>query len=210
MLRRTILLGLTAAAALAVGETNAFAQSTGIHPPSMHHQMGGMGQGMSHGMMGVAHDSATMAQMRIIHELFINHDRIRRTVTALPDGIRALTESDDPRIAQLLKAHVASMRERVDTGNDPGLPIESESLRSIFRNHDRIRTTVETTDKGVVVVQTSTDPETVVALQQHASEVTDFVKEGMAAMRTVMMRHMRGTDSVMHNASTGHRMDDGR
>ena len=113
-------------------------------------------------------------------------------MTNLPDGIRTVTESDDARIAQLIKDHVASMGQRVDTGNDPGLPIESPALHSIFKNYDKIQTKVETTDKGVVIVQTSTDPETVAALQQHASEVTDFVKDGMIAMRTAMMKNMGG------------------
>ena len=59
--------------------------------------------------------------------LFINHDRITRTVTNLPNGIRTVTESSDPRIAQLLKDHVTRMRQRVETENDPGLPIESQA-----------------------------------------------------------------------------------
>ncbi len=40
----------------------------------------------------MAHDSATMAQLGVIHDLFINHDSITRTVTNLPDGIRTVTE----------------------------------------------------------------------------------------------------------------------
>ena len=193
----TSLIGLSAAVALVVGiGTYAFAQSSqggapGFHP-SMHNMGDGMMKGMGPGMMGMGHDAATMAQMGDIHELFSNHDRITRTVTNLPDGIRTVTESDDPRIAQILKDHVATMRQRVDTGNDPGLPIESEALHSIFKNYDKIETKVETTEKGVVVVQTSTDPETVAALQQHASEVTDFVKDGMAAIRTAMMKNAGG------------------
>ena len=47
-----------------------------------------------------------MAQMGDIHELFVNHDRITRTVTNLPNGIRTVTESADPRIAQLFTDHV--------------------------------------------------------------------------------------------------------
>jgi hypothetical protein len=172
----------------------------------------GMGHRMGRGMMGMAmgHDAGTMAQMRAIHELFLNHDRITRTVTNLPDGIRTVTESGDPRIAQLLKDHVASMRQRVDAGDDPGLPIESDALRAIFQNYDKIETVVETTEKGVVVVQTSSDPATATALQQHASEVTDFVKLGMAAMRGAMMKNMgRTTDHGMRggqvpNAPGGH------
>jgi hypothetical protein len=160
--------------------------------------------GMGPGMMARGHDAATMAQMHDIHELFANHDRITRTVTNLPDGIRTVTESPDPRTAQLLKDHVASMRQRVDRGDDPGLPIESEALQSIFQNYEKIHTTVETTSTGIVVTQTSRDQATVAALQQHASEVTDFVNDGMAAMHTAMMKKMSGTmQHGMHGAMMG-------
>jgi hypothetical protein len=148
--------------------------------------------GMGRGMMGRSHDAATMAQMRDIHELFMNHDRITRTVTKLPNGIRTVTESDDPRIAQLIKDHVTGSDQRVEAGDDPGLPIESEALRFIYRNHDKIRTTLEPTATGIVVVQTSTDPNTVAALQQHASEVTEFINDGMAAMHRAMMKSRSG------------------
>ena len=141
-----------------------------------------------------------MAQMGDIHELFVNHDRITRTVTNLPNGIRTVTESADPRIAQLLKDHVTSMGQRVETGNDPGLPIESQALRSIYQNYDKIHTTFEPTATGIVVIQTSTDQGTVAALQQHASEVTDFVKDGMAAMHGAMMKNGGG---MMHGGMMG-------
>lgn len=216
----TTLIGLGAVVALVVGiGTYAFAQSSQGGAPGFHpfmHNMGDGMKGMGPGMMGMGHDAATMAQMGDIHELFSNHDRITRTVTNLPDGIRTVTESDDPRIAQILKDHVATMRQRVDTGNDPGLPIESEALHSIFKNYDKIETKVETTEKGVVVVQTSTDPEAVAALQQHASEVTDFVKDGMAAMRTAMMKNAGGMmphgmhGGMMRNAPNGNTAPDAR
>jgi hypothetical protein len=178
-------------------------------PPFM--QGSGMGHGMGPGMMhmgamgGMAHDAATMAQLGTIHDLFLNHDRIERTVTNLVDGIRTTTESDDARIAQLIKDHVADMGQRVAAGNDPGLPIESDALRSIFNNYDKIRTKVETTEKGIVVTQTSADPQTVAALQQHASEVSDFVTQGMVAMRTAMMKKMGGMMPVgMHHGMSNH------
>jgi hypothetical protein len=172
--------------------------------PGMMHGMGPGKMGMMH-VMGMAHDNATMAQLADIHELFINHDKIERTVENLPDGIRTKTESEDLRIAQLLKDHVASMSKRVETGNDPGLPIESDALHSIFRNYRKIATKVETTDKGVIVVQTSTDKETVASLQQHASEVSDFVAQGMVAMRNAMMKKMAGMmPAAMHGGMPGH------
>jgi len=81
------------------------------------------------------------------------------------------------------------MDQRVSAGNDPGLPMESPALHSIFRNADKVQTSIQTTTNGVIVVQTSTDPETVAALQEHASEVSDLVKGGMAAMRAAMMKN---------------------
>jgi len=146
-------------------------------------------------MMGAGHDSSTIAQMSVIHELVINHDRITRTVTNLPNGTRTVTESDDPQIAQLIKDHVASMTQRVDARSDPGLPIESPALHAILKNGDKVRTKVETTAKGTIVTQTSSDPETVAALQSHAGEVSDLVAGGMAAVHTAMLRNGAG---MMH------------
>ena len=180
-------------------------------------QRGMMGTGP--GTMGSGQDSSTMAEMGIIHELMVNHDRVKRTVTNLSDGIRTVTESDDPQTAKLIKEHVASMDRRVRTKDDPGLPMESPALKKILRNGDKIQSAVETTAKGVVVVQRSTDPETVAALKQHASEVSDLVKGGMMAMHEAMMKsgagmhdqhlaevHERG-DEVMgfDHAKTTHR-----
>lgn len=142
-------------------------------------------------MMQGGQDAGAMAQMRGIHELFANHDRMTRTVTNLPDGIRTVTESDDPRVAKLITDHVASSRKQVESGIDPGLPIESAALRAIYAHYDKIVTTVEATEKGVVVVQTSTDPQVVAALQQHAAEVTEFINDGMAAMHKAMMKNGR-------------------
>jgi hypothetical protein len=139
-------------------------------------------------MMGMAHDSATMSQMRGIHELLANHDRITRTVTNLENGIRTVTESDDPSVARQIREHVGENHARVVAGDDPGLPMESAALRTIYRNHDRISTVIDTTAKGIIVVQTSTDAETVAALQKHAAEVSELVRGGMAAMREAMMR----------------------
>jgi len=129
-----------------------------------------------------------MAEMSVIHELFMSHARITRTVTNLPDGVRTVTASDDPRVAQLLKGHVARMDVLVDTGRDPNLPMESPALRTLFRKFETIKTSSEVTATGVVVTQTSSDPETVQALRQHASEVTNFVDQGMAAMHDAMMK----------------------
>jgi hypothetical protein len=169
----------------------------GFGPFAMHGMgpgMMGMGPGM---MMGMAPDNATRSQLQVIHTLLVNHDRITRTVTNLPNGIRTVTESDDPAFAAQIKKHVADMGKRVGNGDDPGLPIESDNLHAIFRDNGKIKTSYETTDKGIVVVQTSDDAVTVAALQAHASEVTDLVKGGMAALQTAMMKRHGGVMGAM-------------
>ncbi len=188
---RNVIVLLAAAALGAVSVWAQQPQSVPTHDPGSHNQAGMM-NGMGQAMMGRGMDAATMAQMGDIHEMFMAHERITRTVTNLPDGIRTVTESQDPRIAKILVAHVMSMNERVEKGDDPGLPIESEALRAIFKNHDKIRTTVEATATGIIVIQTSADQETVALLQQHASEVSKFVEEGMAAMHEAMMKNRGG------------------
>jgi hypothetical protein len=157
-----------------------------IGPAPAGAQGGGMGMGM-----GMRHDSTTRARMAVIHDLMLNHDRISRTVTNLTDGVRTVTESDDAVLAQRIKEHVGDMHRQVVAGDDPGWPMESEALRTIFRDHARIRTVIDTTAKGIVMMQTSADSGTVAALQRHAAEVSELVRGGMAAMHA-RMRHRGG------------------
>lgn len=210
MKNRKRLIAIAAATLLVAGVgTYAFTASseegtTHFGPRGMHsmHQ-GMMGHGMmGPGMMGMGrgmggHDSATAGDMSAIHELAANHDRIRRKVTNLPDGIRTVTESDDPRIAQLIKEHVARMGQRVRAGKMMGVPIESPAVHEMYANKDKIRTTTEATANGIIVTQTSSDPKIAALLQEHAVEVTALVKGGMEAMHAAMMKNHGGE---MHGA----------
>jgi peptidoglycan/xylan/chitin deacetylase (PgdA/CDA1 family) len=165
------------------------------------HRMGPGHDHAGHGMMGSRFDKATAADVDLIHELLDNHDLIKRTVEKLPDGIRTVTESDDPRVAKYIKDHVQRMGQRVRAGNEMGLPMESPALLAIYRNRDKITTKVETTDKGVVVVQTSGDPAAVAVLQEHAGEVSDLVRGGMRALHSAMMKN--GGMGMMHGGMHG-------
>lgn len=208
MKNKTLVIGGIAAATLLVGGW-ALAQSGGHGPGGMrgmglgmHGQMGpGMqggqrGQGMrgqmGSGMMGMMGGNATASERSDLHDLFANHDKIKRSVTHLPDGIRTVTESDDPEVAATIQKHVAEMGKRVEEGRDPNLPIETPALRAIFQNKDKIKTAYEATEKGIIVVQTSTDATTVKALQDHAAEVTDLAQRGMVAAHEAMMKNGGG------------------
>jgi hypothetical protein len=165
-------------------------------------QTGGMGPGMMHGMehgamagghgpmagavaMLTRQDEGSSADMGLVHDLVMNHNRIRRTVTNLPDGIKTITESDDPQVAQTIKDHVASMSQRLKDGRE--FNIFSSTLPVLFENRDKIKSVVEVTEKGSVVTRTSTDAKVVAALQGHAAEVTELAQEGPVAMMRGMM-----------------------
>jgi hypothetical protein len=84
------------------------------------------------------------------------------------------------------------MVQRLSNGKEFNL--FSKTIPVLFDNRDKIKTTVETTTKGSVVTQTSADAKVVAALQEHATEVDELVREGMIAM----MRNMRAS---MHGAA---------
>lgn len=129
---------------------------------------------------GPAQSNAFGSDMSVVHAMLVSHDQIKRTVTNLPDGIRTVTESDDPQVAKEIKEHVASMSQRLKDGRV--FNVASHALPRIFANSDKIRTDIEQTPKGVIVTQTSTDPAAVTALQTHAGEVSDLVRGGMVAL----------------------------
>ena len=134
------------------------------------------GEGCCGSMMGGGH----MADMRLIHQLFANRDRIQRSVTLRSDGLETLTESDDPEVAKVIQAHVASMSARVTDGR----PIHQRDplFREIFRHAADIRFSHEPTPRGVKVVETSSSAYAVKLIQAHAAVLNLFLKNGPSEM----------------------------
>jgi hypothetical protein len=194
---RNIVVGIAAWLGLGLAVTTVLAQPYGMGMgmgPGMMHGMGHGAAAGGHGPMAGAvamltkQDAGSSADMGLVHDLLMNHNKIKRTVTNLPDGIRTATESDDPQVAQAIKAHVASMSQRLQDGRE--FNIFSTTLPVLFENRDKIQSVVEVTQKGSIVTRTSTDAKVVAALQGHAAEVTGLVQEGMIAMRRGMMGRM--------------------
>ncbi|MQA74315.1 MAG: hypothetical protein GEU88_08270 [Solirubrobacterales bacterium] len=128
-------------------------------------------------------DSDVMEDMRVIHELLTSHDQISRHVEDLPDGIRARTTSRDRTVAELIATHVRQMKARVKEG-DP-IRLMDPVFREIFEHHEAVRMEIEPIAKGVLVIETSADPQVELLIRQHARRaVSEFVAEGMPrAMR---------------------------
>jgi len=181
-----IAVGVVASLGLGLAVAAALAQSGGMGPGMMR-GMGPMGGPMAGGMQ---HDEAFAADMGLVHEMLSSHERIKRTVTNLPNGIKTVTESDDPQVAQSIKAHVASMEQRLKDGRIFNL--FSPTLPVLFQNRDKITTVVEATQTGSIVTQTSGDAKVVAALQAHAVEVSELARDGMAAMMRNMRANMMG------------------
>ena len=84
--------------------------------------------------------------------------------------------------------HSAGMITRVEQGKNPQIPIQSLTLKTLFEGRDTIVTEIEITDYGIAIIQTSTDPKVVAALQEHALEVSNLGERGMDAVHEQMMK----------------------
>jgi hypothetical protein len=210
-MKHTSQIAIAVAATLVFAAATVSAQSAGSgqgmqhnhgaagHGPMMGQGMGpGMGAGMGRGPVGMltTQDANSAADMAVTMSLVHANTKIRRSVTNLPDGIKTVTESDDPKIAQGIKAHVASMSGRLKDGKE--FNIFSTTLPVIFDNAKNIKSVIEFTANGAIVTRTSTDSKVVAALQAHAVEVTELVQEGSVAFH-------RGLNSRMAMGSGGPR-----
>ncbi len=165
----------------------AFAQSHG--PMSGGH---GMHQHDEVTMPGLRGENASARESEELAILFRNFDTITREVENLPDGIRTVTRSSDQAVMDALVSHAVGMIDRVHAKDDPKIIIQSPTLDVFFMHGDEITSDVSVEDEGLVVIQTSDNPEVVAAMQTHAAEVTAMVDRGMAAVHEMMMQQGRG------------------
>ncbi len=166
----------------------------GMHGNGMGQHGHGMGMGQHDevNMPGLRGANATPEESAELAVMFRKFDTITRTVENLPNGIRTVTRSSDPEVMDVLVSHAVGMIDRVERKDDPEIFIQSPTLDVFFLHGDEIASQVEVTDEGLVVVQTSDNPELVEALQVHAAEVSDMADRGMAAVHDMMMQQGRG------------------
>lgn len=140
-----------------------------------------MPEGMMSGdnMMG----PGMMQDMRSIHGLLTNHEQIERRVEDIPDGVRTVTTSNDPKVAQLIRTHVRQMKARYGRGQP--IRMMDPVFRELFRNRHKASLEYEDVPGGIRVTHTSNDPQVVLLIRQHARRfVSEAAKEGMSrAMR---------------------------
>jgi len=165
---------------------------------SHHEKMHGKGSS-SHGHMdhdevnmpGLQGKDTTELEVNDLKNIFINHKKIERNVTNIPNGIKTVTLSTNPEVRQSIVNHVSMMVTRMQENKNPEVIIQSPTLTELFKHYDKIETEIELTDTGVQIIQTSKDPEVVSLLQKHAAEISDMVERGMQAVHDRMMRSER-------------------
>ena len=148
------------------------------HGRHRHGQGHGMGRGHGHHHQSHSPDMAERHKrdQEVFHELLRRHDAIGRRVDEVPGGIRAETWSDDPALAALLRGHVAEMHRRLTEGFslrhwDPPFP-------EIFAQRDKVRMVVTETARGVMIEETSDDPNVALLIRTHGAVVSGFVSGG--------------------------------
>ena len=139
---------------------------------SFREEDGGM---MGNGMM---QEGMMSEDMRGIRFLLLNHEQIERRVENLKNGVKTWTTSDDPEIAAAIRRHVRQMKERMHQKK----PIRQMDpvFRELFEHADKVKLEYEDIGNGIIVMETSEDPQVVLLIQQHANRaVSEFVEQGM-------------------------------
>jgi hypothetical protein len=191
--RKILFTAVAIAIAVAAGATGTYAVMSGYHHDTGHHGASGPMHGAQEhehdeiNMPGLRGANASPAESAEIALMFRNFETITREVENLPDGIRTVTRSSDRAVMDALVSHTVGMIDRVGQLDDPQIMIQSPTLDIFFVRGAGITSAVEITDDGIIVVQTSQDPELVAALQTHAAEVTAMADKGMQAVHEMMM-----------------------
>ena len=140
-------------------------------------------------MPGLQGKDTTDQEVNDLKEIFRSHKGIIRVVSNLENGIVTTTEAENKTLREAIVSHVTMMVTRLQEGKNPEVIIQSPTLDSLFDFYEEIDTEIELTDKGIKVIQTSTNPKVIKLLQKHAAEVSDMSKRGMEAVHERMMKN---------------------
>lgn len=186
MISKSTLILAAVALAGAVGAGGMYVAMSGGYDMMGHHG-GGMMQHDEVNMPGLQGENASAQESADLAVMFNNFDTITREVENLPNGIRTVTRSTDPAVMDALVNHSVGMIDRVGQLDDPKILIQSPTLDIFFVRGEAVVSEVSIEDEGLVVIQTSEDPQMIEALHTHAAEVTAMAERGMQAVHEMMM-----------------------
>lgn len=137
------------------------------------------GEGQCRGCMRMGQSQGPQ-DMQTIHALFNEHKKIHRTVKNIENGVETLTESDDPAVQAMIVEHSLAMQKRLE--NKQPIRQWDPLFAELFKHAEKIKMQITNTERGVRVVETSSDGYVVKLIQAHAQGVSEFVVEGMSSM----------------------------
>ena len=114
----------------------------------------------------------------VFHRLLALHEQIERDLELLPNGVRARTRSDNPEIVALLHDHVPSMKQRLE--ENFGLRFWDPAFAELFAQHDKIHMELTLLPDGVLIEETSEDPNVGELIKAHGQVINLFVAKGAA------------------------------
>jgi hypothetical protein len=121
--------------------------------------------------------ATSMAEVRdTFHALLGDHEKISRAVEEIEGGVATTTLSEDPAIAKTIRVHVRQMQARVEAGD--GLRHWDPLFVEVFKHHDEIVMAIEDVPGGVVVRETSKNPDVTKLIRAHAKAVSEFAQRG--------------------------------
>ena len=120
-------------------------------------------------------------EAQLIHFLIDNHERLKRTVETIPDGVRTRTLSADPEIIDAVRTHVRQMADLIHTGGS--IRTWDPLFREVFDHREAIEIEITDIEGGVEVIETAEDDYVAELIRAHAAKVEDFVARGLAAYR---------------------------
>lgn len=129
----------------------------------------------------------------VIHSLFANHDKVKRSVELTDTGYRATTISEDKEVAKYLKRHVAQMESRLENGM--GIRHWDPAFAELREHYDDMTIKVNDVDKGVSVDVVGKTPEAIKVAQNHAKIISGFVEKGNAQMHASHSRALGDGES---------------
>lgn len=120
-------------------------------------------------------------QGEIIHYLASHHDEFTRKVTITNDGYEAITTTDNAELVDKLHSHFKYMKSRMESKAivrqwDPAF-IE---LADYF---NELEVETEFLDNGLKVIVKGRTQEAARVAQNHAEIVSEFIKEGLSAVK---------------------------
>lgn len=116
-----------------------------------------------------------------VFSLLTEHASITREVREIPGGVETKTTTTDADLVPVLRKHAREMLLRVER-QEP-VRMWDPVFRSVFEHGDKVKSVATDIDGGILVRETSDDPEVAPMIRAHAAKVSTFVDKGHAAAR---------------------------